>query len=215
MSLTLHFHPLSSCCHKVLIGLYELDVPFEKHLVDLSNEAERAELLKLWPIGKFPVLRDEARGLNIPESSVILAYLDQHHAGAARLIPADPDRARAVHLRDRFYDLYVHLPMQKIVGDKLRSEGQRDPYGVAQARAQLETSYAIADGELRGSTWALGDAFTMADCSATPALFFARKLVPFGDARPHLAAYFERLTARPSVARVLEEAEPYLALFPG
>jgi glutathione S-transferase len=219
MSLTLHYHPLSSFCMKVLIGLYELGVPFEKHQVDLGDAAQRAALVKLWPIGKFPVLRDEANDSTVPESTTILEYLDQHHAphhaGDTRLCPADPDRARACRFRDRFYDLHIHLPMQKIVGDNLRPEGQRDPYGVAQARAQIETAYGIADEEMRSRTWALGDAFSMADCAAAPALFYAGKVVPFGAERPNLAAYFERLTTRPSFARVLAEAQPYLALFPG
>ena len=215
MSLTLHYHPLSSFCMKVLIGLYELGVPFEKHLVDLADPAARADLLRLWPVGKFPVLRDEGRGLTLPESSIILEYVDRLHAGAARLIPADPDQALECRLRDRFHDLYVDVPMGKIVTDKLRPEGQRDPLGVEQARAQLETAYGIADEQLRGRTWAVGDAFSMADCAAAPALFFAGKVAPFGEARPHLAAYFARLTARPSFARVLEEARPYLAFFPG
>jgi glutathione S-transferase len=219
MSLTLQFHPLSSFCMKVLIGLYELGAPFEKHQVDLKDAAQRAALVKLWPIGKFPVLRDEAKDRTVPESTIILEYLDQHHAprhaGGTRLCPDDPESARDCRFRDRFYDLHIHLPMQKIVGDRLRPEGQRDPYGVAQARAQIETAYGIADEEMRGRTWALGDAFSMADCAAAPALFFAGKVVPFGDQRLHLAAYFERLTKRPSFARVLAEAQPYLALFPG
>jgi glutathione S-transferase len=215
MPLTLHYHPLSSFCMKVLVGLYELDVPFEKHMVDLSKEAERAALQKLWPIGKFPVLRDEARDLTVPESTTIIEYLDQHHPGKARLLPADPDAARECRLRDRFYDLYVHLPMQKIVGDKLRPEDKRDPHGVEQARAQIETAYTMADALMRDRTWALSDAFTMADCAASPALFYASRVVPFGNARPHLAAYHRRLTERPSFARVIEEAQPYLALFPG
>jgi len=217
MSLTLHYHPLSSFCQKALIGLYELGAPFEKHLVDLGDEAARAALLKLWPIGKFPVLRDEARGLTIPESSIIIEYIDQHYPGETRrrLCPADPDRARDCRQLDRLYDLYVNVPMQKIVTDKLRPEGKHDPYGVEQARAQLEAAYAIADDQMRDNTWALGDEFTMADCAAAPALFYSNKVVPFGAARPRLAAYFERLSARPSFARVLEEAAPYLAFFPG
>ena len=214
MSLTLYFHPLSSFCMKALVGLYELDVPFAKRIVDLSNEAERAALLELWPVGKFPVLRDEGRGVTVPETSVILEYIDEHVA-RGRLIPADPERARACRLRDRFYDLYVHIQMQKIVGDRLRPEGKRDPYGVDQAKAQLEAAYAIADEWMQAGPWAAGDAFTMADCAAAPALFYANKVVPFGDRRTHLAAYFARLTERPSFARVLREAEPYMAMFPG
>ncbi len=216
MSLTLHFHPLSSFCQKVLVGLYELDVPFTKNLVDLGNEAERAALLRLWPMGKFPVLRDEARALTVVETSIILEYIDQRFARPARLVPSDPDVARECRLRDRFYDLYVNVPVGKIVSDRLRPEGQRDPYGVAEAKAQLQTAYGVADEWMRASgPWAVGDAFTMADCAAGPALFYAKKVVPFGDGRTHLAAYFARLSERPSFARALDEAKPYLTMFPG
>lgn len=215
MSLTLHFHPLSSFCQKVLIGLYELDVPFEKHLVDLGDEAARAAFLKLWPMGKFPVLRDEAANRTVPESSVILEYVDQRFARGARLIPADPESAWECRLRDRFYDLYVQVPMQKIVTDKLRPEGKHDPHGVELARAQLETAYAIAEEQMLGRTWALGEAFTMADCAAAPALFYANEVAPLGERWPRLAAYLQRLKERPSFARTLAEARPYFAMFPG
>jgi glutathione S-transferase len=214
MSLTLHYHPLSSFCHKALIGLYELEVPFDKHLVDLGDPTARAAFLQLWPIGKFPVLRDEARQRTVPESTIILEYIDRHYTAAPRLIPADADRALDCRLRDRFYDQYIHVPMQKIVGDRIRPEAQRDPLGVEQARAQITAAYAIADDQLRGSPWAAGDSFSLADCAAAPALFFANKVAPFGDTHPHLAAYFARLLARPAYARVLEEAKPYLAMFP-
>lgn len=215
MSLTLHFHPLSSFCQKVLVGLYELDVPFTKHLVDLRDAAERAALVKLWPMGKFPVLRDDARGVTVAESSVILEYLDEVGGTAKRLVPTDRDRARECRLRDRFFDNYVNVPMQKIVGDKLRPEDKRDAFGVEEARAQLEKSYALADDWLRAGPWAVGDTFTMADCAAAPSLFYANQVAPFGASRPHLAGYFARLFERPSFARVVEEAKPYWAMFPG
>jgi glutathione S-transferase len=214
MSITLHFHPLSSFCMKALVGLYELDVPFTKLIVDLGNEAERAALLKLWPIGKFPVLRDEARDVTVPETTIILEYIDQRY-GPGRLVPSDPDRARECRLRDRFYDLYVQIPMQKIVGDKLRPADQRDACGVVQAKAQLETAYAIVDDWMREGPWSIGKEFTMADCAAAPALFYANQVLPIGDRRTHLAAYLGRLMERPSFARVVGEAQPYWAMFPG
>jgi glutathione S-transferase len=104
--------------------------------------------------------------------------------------------------------------MQKIVGDRLRAEGARDPFGVAQARAQMETAYALADDQLRGGPWAMGDDFTVADCAAMPALFYGNEVVPLAGRRPHLEAYLARLLTRPSVARVLDEARPYFAMFP-
>lgn len=212
MSLTLYYHPLSSFCMKALVGLYELGVPHEKRLVDLSDPSQRAALYKLSPIGKFPVLRDEANDRTVPESSILLEYLDLHY-GRGRLIPRDADRAITCRLRDRFFDTYIHLPMQRIVGDRLRPEGSRDPFGVQTERDRIASSYAIADANLRADGWAVGDDFTLADCAAAPALFYAQKIVPLGD-QPRLAAYYERLTRRPSFARVLDEAAPYLAMFP-
>jgi len=214
MSLTLHFHPLASYCHKVLIALYENDVPFTPNRVDLSSESERAALLKLWPIGKFPVLRDDARSQTVPESTVIIEYLDRHYPGRTRFIPADLDAPWQTRLRDRFYDLYVHEPMQKIVGDRLRPEGSKDPHGVEEAKTRLRTAYGLIDQQMAMQTWAMGEAFGLADCAAAPALFYANEVMPFGEGCGNLAAYFARLKARPSYARVLQEAEPYFAMFP-
>ena len=213
MSLTLHFHPLASFCQKALIALYENGTPFTPKLVDLASATERAALLKLWPIGKFPVLRDEARNQTIPESSVIIEYLDRHYPGRTRFIPAEPDLAWQTRLRDRFYDLYVHEPMQKIVGDRLRPAGKNDSLGVEEAKARLRVSYGMIDREMAATTWAMGDAFGLADCAAAPSLFYANEVMPF-DAHKNVAAYFDRLRARPSYARVLKEAEPYFAMFP-
>jgi glutathione S-transferase len=214
MSLTLYFHPLSSFCWKVLIALYENDVAFTANSVNLGDAAERAALLKLWPIGKFPVLRDDARGETVPESSIIIEYLDRHYPGRTRLIPADPDLARQTRLRDRFYDLYVHLPMQKIMGDRLRAAGKRDPHGVEEARAQLKTSYRMIDEQMAAGSWAMGTAFSLADCAALPPLFYGNMVEPFGGAHNNVTAYFEHLKARPSIARVLKEAEPYFGMVP-
>jgi glutathione S-transferase len=214
MSLTLHYHPLASYCWKALIALYENDIPFTPNLVDLGNPAERAALVKLWGIGKFPVLQDDARGEIVPESSVIIEYLDRHPGGRTRLIPGDPDRALQTRLRDRFYDLYVHLPMQKVMVDRLRPEGKRDAYGVEEARAQLRTSYAMIEQQMADGGWAMGGDFSLADCAAAPALFYSNMAEPFGGGNKNVAAYLDRLKARPSFARVLKEAEPYFQMVP-
>jgi len=214
MSLTLYYHPLSSFCWKALIALYENDIPFVPKLVDLGNADERAAFLKLWPIGKFPVLRDDAPGRTIPESSIIIEYLDQHYPGRTRFIPDDADLALQTRLRDRFLDLYLHMPTQAIVFDRLRPANARDPAGVADARTRLRTSYAMLNAEFAPGTWAMGDSFTLADCAALPALFYADKVEPFGEGLRAVQAYLDRLKARPSIARVLAEAEPYFHLFP-
>ena len=214
MSLTLYYHPLASFCWKALIALYENGVPFTPKMVDLGNPAERAALLKLWPIGKFPVLRDDVRDQTIPESSIIIEYLDRHYPGPTRLIPTSDELALQARLSDRFYDLYVHLPMQKIIGDRLRAEGSKDPHGVDEARAQLRTSYDMVEAQMAAGSWAIGEHFTIADCAALPPLFYGNMVEPFTASHGRLAAYFERLKARPSIARVMREAEPYFAMVP-
>jgi glutathione S-transferase len=214
MSLTLYFHPLASFCQKVLIALYENDTPFEPHFVDLGDETSSAEFKKLWPLGKMPVLRDEVGDRTIPESSIIIEYLAQHYPGRTRLVPEEPDLARQTRLRDRFYDLYVQEPMQKVVTDRLRPAGAYDPFGVQQAKTLLQTAYGMIDQEMATRTWAMGDEFGMADCAAAPALFYANLVQPFGDAHGNVARYVERLMQRPSFARVVEEARPYFGLFP-
>jgi glutathione S-transferase len=214
-ALTLYFHPLSGYCQKALVALYEHEAAFEPRLVDLGDAGARAALTALWPMTKFPVLRDDARGVTVPESTIIIEYLDLHHAGKARLVPSDPDAAWECRLRDRFFDLHVTEPMSKIVGDRLRPEGRKDPEGVERAKMALQTAYGALEAHLGTKTWALGDAFTMADCAASPALFYADKVVPFREGYPRIAAYFARLAERASFARVLREAKPYLALLPG
>ncbi|TMJ32569.1 MAG: glutathione S-transferase family protein [Alphaproteobacteria bacterium] len=214
MSLTLYFHPLSSYCQKVLIALYEAGTPFETVVVNFADPPSAAAFRTLWPVGKMPVLRDAAHDRTVPESSIIIEYLGQHYPRGTALIPADPDLALRTRLADRFYDLYVHDPMQRIVGDRLRPADNKDPYGVERAEATLRSSYDLIDAEMASRPWAAGDAFSLADCAAAPPLFFASKLVPFGE-RHNLSAYFRRLGRRPSVARAFNEAEPYLKFFPG
>ena len=212
MSLTLYFHPLSSFCWKALIALYDADVPFAPKTVNLGDPAERAAFQAVWPLGKFPVLRDEARGQTVPESTIIIDYLAQHHPAAAGLIPADRDLGRQVRLLDRLIDSYIHLPLQQVVGDRLRPEGEHDPFGVDRAKGVIRQGYDLVAPMIAGP-WAMGESFTLADCAALPALFYADYAVSLAD-WPALAAYLDRLKARPSVARVLRGAEPFFQYFP-
>jgi glutathione S-transferase len=214
MSLTLYFHPLSSFCWKTLIALYENGTPFTPQMLRAGNEADHAALSKLWPVGKFPVLRDDTRDQTVPETTIIIEYLDRYYPGRTRFLPTDPDLAWQTRLRDRFYDLYVHLPAQNIICDRLRPAAAKDPHGVEEARARLRSSYDMIDRQMAGCHWAMGEAFGLADCAALPALFYANKVEPIGAKHNNAAAYLERLKARPSVARVLIEAEPYFNLFP-
>jgi glutathione S-transferase len=214
MALTLYLHPLASFCHKVLIALYENGTPFEARIVDLADAESSAPLLARWPVGKIPVLADEAASRTVVETSIIIEYLQQQHPGPVRLIPAGADEALQARLWDRFFDLYVSVPMQKIVVDRIRPSGRNDPHGVEEARALLATAYGMIDQQVATNAWAAGDTFTIADCAAAPALFYASIVQPFDKDQRNLAAYFERLVTRPSVARVISEARPYFSMFP-
>src|SRR5689334_14603323 len=214
MTLRLYMHPLASYCWKALIALYEADVPFERQIVDLRDEKERNDFLKLTPLGKFPILVDEEAGKGYPEATIIIEYLAMKFPAAAKLVPADRDLALRVRLSDRFYDNYVHAKMQQIVGDRIRPADKKDPFGVEQAHFDLETALSLVDRDMESGGWATGLTFTMADCAAAPALFYSNEVAPFGDKHPGCKRYLERLAARPSFMRVLAEAEPYFSMFP-
>jgi glutathione S-transferase len=211
MSLVLHQHPFALYCWKALIALYERDVPFTAELV----EADRSALAAMWLPASIPLLVDD--GVVVPESSTIVERLDRR-GDAPRLIPTDPDTALQARLWDRVADGYVASPVQRIVGDALRPPNAKDPHGVSQAHATLDLAYATLNRHLNArnhDSWLAGDEFTLADCAAAPALHYADILHPIDrDAYPALAAYGDRLPARPSVARVIDEARPYRQLFP-
>lgn len=214
MSLTLYLHPLASFCHQVLIALYENGTPFAARIVDLADEQSSAELLAHWPVGKIPVLHDGHNARTIPETSIIIEYLQQHYPGPVALLPVDAEACLQARLWDRFFDHYVSVPMAKIVTDRIRLEGRSDPHGVAEARAMLTTAYEMIEKQLSGRTWATGGEFTLADCAAAPALFYAAIVQPIEDRYSNLTAYFERLMTRPSVAHTINEARPYFKMFP-
>ncbi len=207
----LYAHPFSSYCQKVLIALYENGTPFEPCVLG-GDERIAAEHRALWPIGRMPVLVDGGR--TVVEASTIVEHLDLHHPGPIRLLPDDPRAALAARMLDRIFDNYVMTPMQTIVGDALRPPERRDPHGVAEARALLDTTYRWLDGELAGRAWAAGDSFGLADCAAAPSLFYADWAHPIGPRLTTLRAFRAKLLARPSFARCVDEARPFRPYFP-
>lgn len=206
----LYAHPFSSYCQKALVALYENGTPFEYRM--LEEDGAMAELEALWPMKRFPVLVDAGR--TVIEASCIIEYLDLHHPGPLRLVPADADAALEVRMMDRFFDNYVSTPQQKLVFDRLRPEAVRDAHGVAEVRAMLETAYAWLDRRMAGREWAAGDRFSLADCGAAPFLFYADWSHPIAESFTRVRAYRSRLLARPSFARAVDEARPYREYFP-
>ena len=177
-----------------------------------GDERAAAEHEALWPLKRIPVLVDEGR--TVVEASIIIEHLGLHHPGPVRLIPEDPRAALDVRMMDRFFDNYTMTPMQKIVSDSIRAAEHRDRQGVAEAREMLDTAYRWLDDAVTGRKWAAGDIFSLADCAAAPALFYADWAHPIGKAFSNVHAYRRRLLARPSFARAVDEARPYRPLFP-
>jgi glutathione S-transferase len=211
MSLQLYGHPFSSYVQKALIALYANDTPFELRMLSPDHPENAAEHARLWPLKRMPLLVDDGR--TVLEATIIVEHLDVFHPGPVRLIPTDPRAALDVRMLDRFFDNYVQTPMQKVVFDSLRSEGERDPRGVADARQMLDTAYGWLDERMADREWAAG-AFSLADCAAAPALFYADWVQPIGDGYPNARAYRRRLLAYPPFARAVDEARPYRGFFP-
>ena len=211
-SLALYAHPFSSYCQKVLVALYENDTPFEWRLLSQDHPQVLEEFAALWPLQRFPVLVDAGR--TVVEASIIIEHLGLHHPGPVSLLPEDADAALEVRGMDRFFDNYVSTPQQKIVLNSLHQEAERDPCGVAEARAMLDTAYGWLDKRMADREWAAGDHFSLADCAAAPFLFYADWTHRIDPAFANVTAYRQRLLARPSFARAVEEARPYRPLFP-
>jgi glutathione S-transferase len=212
MALKIYGHPFSSYTQKALTALYENDTPFEFLNLSPDNPEVYAEFAQRWPIRKFPLLVDGGR--QVMEATSIIEYLAVRHPGALRLIPADAGTAVDVRMLDRFFDNYINGPQQRIVYNQLRPEANRDPYGVDEARTALETAYAWLDRHMTDHEWAAGGSFSLADCAAAPALFYADWTHPIGKQFPNVHAYRARLLQRPSFARCVEGGRPYRHLFP-
>lgn len=209
--LTLYGHPISSYTWKVLTAFYENATPFEFITVDQSTYAD---FIAKWPMGKFPILLDSDRDRMVTETSVIIEYLDAYYPGATRFIPQDLDTVLEVRRWDRVFD-HLNTTMSKIVVDNIRPEGQRDPYGVEEAKRIVRSVYTVIEAQLRDAGFIVGESFTMADCSAAPALWYATRNAPLSGEHPRIAAYLDRLKARPSFARVVKESAPLFHMYPG
>jgi glutathione S-transferase len=212
MKPVLYAHPFSSYSQKALIALYENGTDFEFRMLSPEEPENLADWESRWPVKRFPILLDQGR--EILEATIVIEYLDVHYPGPVRMIPENPDTAIDVRMMDRFFDNYISTPQQKVVFNALRPEVDRDPYGVNESREMLERAYTWLDKRMQGRQWASGDSFSLADCAAAPSLFYAdwthRIDAKFAD----VIAYRQRLLARPSVARAVDEARQYRPYFP-
>lgn len=210
MSLTLYAHPFSSYCQKVLVALYENDLPFTYRM--LEDPGAMDELRQRWPFGRFPLLVDGER--TVVESTIIIEHLMLAHGGRVRWLPEDPKLALEVRFLDRFFDNDVMSAMQKPVFEALRPDGGRKDEAMQQAAKALAMAYGWLEQRLQGRTWAAGDHLSLADCAAAPSLFYADWVRPIGEAFPTVRAYRSRLLAWPAFARAVDEGRPFRHYFP-
>lgn len=211
MSLELYVHPFSSYSWKALIPMWADGTAFEYKKVGGDEPDATARLAELWPFAKFPVLVDD--GQVIPEATCIIEHLQARHPGPNIWIP-EGDLGRRVRFLDRFFDLYVQGNMQPSVNHALRPEGMGDAYGAERGLKNLRIAYDWLEANLTDGPWAAGETFTLADCAAAPALFYADWIEEIGGERPRLQGYRARLLAHPQVARAIDEARPFRPYFP-
>jgi len=210
MSLALYAHPFSSYCQKVLVALYENDVPFEYRT--LEDPSAMAELKQRWPFARFPVLIDEGR--TVVESTIIIEHLMLRHGGRVRWLPDDPLDALEVRFLDRFFDNDVMAAMQKPVFEALKPGAARKDEAMVEAGRALDLAYGWLEQRLEGRTWAAGETPSLADCAAAPSLFYADWVHPIAATFARLRAYRSRLLSWPAFARAVNEARPYRSYFP-
>ena len=212
MTLALYGHLFSSYSWKALIALYENAIEFEFRAVSPDAPGHVAEWLQRWPLRKFPLLVDGNR--QVAETTIIIEYLQLVHPGAVRLIPADATQALDVRFMDRFFDLHVMDAAQHAVNGAISGDDVKRRDGMALSVEKLARAYAWLETRLGDAGWACGDHFTLADCAAAPALFYADWVHPIPESLPKLRGYRARLLARPSVARAVDGARPFRHLFP-
>lgn len=207
----LYYHPLSPYSQKVLIACYEKRITFIPDIVDLKNPAERKAFCKIYPLGKIPLLITD-KGRMIPESSIIIEYFDMTFTRTPNLIPVDIEQSRQVRFKDRMHDLYLNDPTITILFETRKPATEQDPALINKSRHTLDVMYEFLNNELNNHTWSNGENFSLADCAAAPALFYAQRVHPFTKF-PVIKAYFSRLMGRQSFQKVIKETEPLVKKF--
>jgi glutathione S-transferase len=209
-TMKLYYHPLSTYAQKTMIALYEKGVEFEKEIVNLMDpDARKKYREEVYPLGKIPCLELDD-GHMVPESSIIIEYIDS--LTGPLLISGDADETRRIRFKDRMFDQYLNEAVATLLFQGMKATSDQDPERIEKAKFNLATMYGFMEQEFGDQPFANGDEFRMSDCAAAPALFYAEQHAPFAE-HPNIVAYYERLKSRPSVQRTQEEALPYLAAF--
>ena len=202
----LYYHPLSTYSQKVMIAFNEKGLSYEPCLVTLMTPEGRTAYEQVNPLGKIPFLKP-SEDWQVPESTSIVEYLEDKFPNTPRLIPAaGGDAARQVRFLDRMADFYYNEPVVELLFQQ-RGFRAKDEDKAARARKYIALTYPHWDKRLASQPWMCGERFSLADCSAIPAMFYAQMVAPF-DAFPNVVAYWRRAQQRPSYAKVKAEFDP-------
>ncbi|MCG8432863.1 MAG: glutathione S-transferase family protein [Gammaproteobacteria bacterium] len=203
----LYYFPISAYSQKALMAFYEKEVEFEPQLVNMFDDGERTKYREIYPLGKVPCMFLDD-GWMIPESSIIIEYLDTHFDSGPRLIPEDKNTGRQVRFLDRISDLYLNDAVVSLLFQSWKPEAERDTALIERSAFRANVMYDYFEHLLAEREW-LGGEFSMADCAAAPALLYAQQSHPFTKHK-NISAYWERLSNRPSWQKVMQEAGPHL-----
>ena len=184
--------------------LREIGAPFELRLVDrASNEQKSAEYLKLNPSGTIPVLVDD--GVPIFETAAIALYLADRHPDA-KLAPPSGSRDRGAYYK--WMVLISNALQTQFRAWFYAHEFVDDPAYVDSVKAatasRIGKTFNLISAHLAANTWLMGDAFSAADLYLFMFIRWGRALPKPPRLDPVLAAYAERVTARPAVQEALK-----------
>ncbi|MEA5595634.1 glutathione S-transferase family protein [Rivularia sp. UHCC 0363] len=197
----LYYAPASSYSQRVLIALYEKELDFTPIEVNLFDAESRNQYSEINRFGKIPTLITDD-GEVLLEANIIIEYLDSYQNDIL-LIPQDSNVNLEMRMLDRIVDVYINGGREALFKDGQLPPEERGKKEVVKAKRLLESACNLLDEKLANRTWLVGEQFTAADCSAAPTLAYLRIVYDY-EHLLSLTAYFERLKAKPSVARVFE-----------
>lgn len=197
----LFYHPLSRYSQKVLIALYEKQANFYPRITDLRDPFARQTFQQFYPPAKLPLLKTQ-EGQLIPESSIIIEYLDRHFSNSTELLPAEPERNLAVRLFDRIIDNDINNPLFQLEKLKILPEGNE--FEIKQIEKQMFIQFQRLDAHLTQNHWVCGDSFTLADCALIPCLSYSFSHLNLLDL-DELVRYWQQAQLRGAWMLVLEE----------
>ena len=212
--ITLYEHPLSSYAMKVKIALAEKGIEFEAIVPPgMMDGTTAGAFVQASPRAEIPALVDD--DTQVFDSTIIMEYLEDKWPNPPLLPKSPAERARVRMIEDMMDSLYE--PNNWGLGEVLRFKRATGPLAdklVAYSRANVTQLQAWLEKQLGGKPWFNGDSFGWADVACAP--YVARSAAsghppPAGSA---LAAWLERVSARPAVAKVVDQMKAVIANFP-